>query len=322
MLVTSAPTNPSLTIWNVKREKAILRIDHRTLGGGITAFSPDGRYVVSTDFDKREFGETASAVLYDVATGRVAQKIEGPKYPKSGGMAKFSFMVFDPKRKRLFVAYAPSHDIPAVGIYDTTNWRLIRTFGDKTHLVRGFDITSDGRHVLAGTYESYRIAKLTSRHRGTVYIWHAKTGELIKSFKAHDVGVSKLKVRPNDSGSMIVVGGSNTASLRNTETGKWDRRRNYDLVRVIDTSSQRLKWSYVFQNRGSKIVGLTVHPNGEIFIASDGGKAVVFASETGDVLHIIDPPGVTGAAVFNPTGDRLAVVSGKRVFVFDVRKIR
>jgi len=123
------------------------------------AFSPDGKHILLTDFDK-------TLRLWDIVTGQMIKTFGNEN------IADAPSVVFNPDGN--FVL-SGGQDVP-LQLWEVSTGKLVRNFGKDSETC-SIGLTPDGRFAF-----SLRSAIGSSEDEGAIKVWEFSTGRLIKSF--------------------------------------------------------------------------------------------------------------------------------------------
>ncbi len=197
-------------------------------------FSPDGKYLVSTSYDK-------TARLWDVKTGKEISVFKGHKHIVEKA-------VFSQDGTKILTL---ANDFTA-RLWDIKNSKLLQTFEGHLDELTSADISQDGKKIATSSMDATAIVfdaetgkKLyelkghpsgvlnvkfspdgkyiaTSDETGEIRLWDAETGEQIKVLKKHTKKINALVFSP--SGRFLAAASDDkTASIWHVRTGRFLR---------------------------------------------------------------------------------------------------
>lgn len=263
-------------------------------GVGVNAavFASNGQFVLTA-------GKDGTALLWEVATGRMLRRFEG----HDGGVNSATFS-FDGK----FVLTAS--DDRTARLWDATTGRTLRRFEGHAREVTSVTISPDGRSVLTGSMDQtarlwdvttgreLRLFKvdgsavtsaifspdgrciLTVSMGRPAHLWDINTGRILQLFGEHDSSVHSAVFSPD--GRLILTTSLDwTARLWETATG--------------DELSQ-------FEGHGSIVNSAVFSPNGRVILTTSPDKTVrVWDRTTGQELkQFKSEDSFARSAVFSP----------------------
>ncbi len=164
-------------------------------------FSPDGKYLVSTSWDK-------TARVWDVKTGKEVNVFKGHRHIVDRA-------VFSQDGTKLLTI---ANDFTA-RLWDVQNSDLIATYKGHLDEVTAADISPDGEKVATASMDA------------TAIIWDAKSGKKLYELKGHPTGVVQVKFSP-DGKILATADETGDISLWNVEDGTEIGRLNKHLKRV------------------------------------------------------------------------------------------
>lgn len=159
------------------------------------AFSPDGKKLASSSFDK-------TIRIWDVATGQMDQTL-----------AAHTEAVLEVDFSSDGNMLASCGDDSTIKLWDTRNWNLIRTLSGDLEHTYACKFSPDGKQLLSGSRDRSTFGKLlqnvlgeTERNKGvTVRLWNVADGSLLQSFAEHSNEVHSVAFSPD--GKWIAGGG-------------------------------------------------------------------------------------------------------------------
>lgn len=253
------------------------------------AFSPDGHYVVIKD------------CLYDMATGKLAQKFENtPKLPLTG--------LFFSDGKRVVLAGdrdvpEPSKDFIYLGIYDVNTGKLLQKF-DTGIGVSEVQLSTDEKTLIGYQPDS------------KIVWWDVSSGKKMRALEIENPDYSTLVTVSPDLKWMV--------ETRNISEGSGDDTVNKTELSIIDT--QTMKVQRTIPDIEPYYVNLIRFSNDSKEIAVDAMDLNTFSEsslflinvESGQVTaRLIGPSGITTLR-YSPDGKSLVTSSGRTVIVWSL----
>lgn len=195
LLATGA--QDGLRLWNTRTGQLV---QHFADAGWVaygTAFSSDGRYLVSGNLD-------GTATLWDVAAGRAEQQFSHP----------FGFQIYDaefsPDGRSILTAGVVANSLEGSGMFV---WD-IQTGDKKLQIDTGgtpinqATFSPDGQYIV-GAIGNEPVARM----------WDARTGNLVREFKGHSGWVAGVSFSA-DGKYLATASNDNTARLWEAQTGQ------------------------------------------------------------------------------------------------------
>ena len=146
------------------------------------AFSRDGRYIVSSSFDK-------TAKIWNVSFGKAHTVLKG--HTKSVNTA-----VFSPDGRTIVTG----SDDKTLKLWDARTGRLLSTLSGHTDRIRCVEYTPDGRYILSGSNDK------------TIRLWDGRTGSAIKVLVTQNRAPIKFSISPDS--TKVVTGHSSGSGSR------------------------------------------------------------------------------------------------------------
>ena len=206
------------------------------------------------------------------------------------------------------IAFSPDGKVLASGGHrgNIKLWNVVTGTHKQTLTAHSWGVYSvafspDGQTLASGGVERYIISDGEKLTTGAIYLWDAKTGQLLHRLTEHERGVASVAFSPD---------GITLAS------GSWD-----NTVRLWDIATSTNTQTYIIKHRD--ILGVSFSPDGKI-LASWGlwNGIYLWDASTGSLLHRLtratsDTDALYGIA-FSPDGKTLASASGEGVRLWDV----
>jgi WD40 repeat protein len=182
--ITATTVGGVISVNNATLITQISTLTGHTQGVTGVAFSPDGRYVISSSDDQ-------TLILWDAAAGSMIRQFSGHGQPIEA------------------VAYSPDGQTILSGAYDNqmilwdvNTGQIIRRYAGHSNLVESVAYSPDGNYLLSGSADQ------------TMILWDKASGSIIHQFSGHTGGVEGVAYSP--SGNRII-----SASLDGTAR-LWD----------------------------------------------------------------------------------------------------
>ena len=267
------------------------RLDLHTLIGHTrwvdrVAFSPDGRWIVTTSGDQ-------TAKVWEAQTGRELRTLQGHTGTIIGvafspdghrivtGSGDQTAKVWEAQTGRELltlqghagpvsaVAFSPDGRWIVTGSYDQTvkvweaqTGRELRTLRGHTARVIGVAFSPDGRKIVTGSWDQ------------TAKVWEAQTGRELLTLQGHTAGVGAVAFSP-DGRWIMTASNDNTAKVWEAQTG-----------RELRTLRGHTGWltSVAFSPDGSRIVTGSSDNTVKVWEAQTGRELLTLQGHTGPVL--------------------------------------
>jgi Tol biopolymer transport system component/tRNA A-37 threonylcarbamoyl transferase component Bud32 len=293
-------------------DAAVLAITGHTGPVRFTAFSPDGRQIVTASYDK-------SARIWDAATGRQVRLL-------SGHTDRVLSAAFSPDGRQVVTASTDK----SARIWDAATGREVLLLSGHTERVLCAAFSPDGRQIVtASTDKSARTwdaatgrqVLLLSGHTDQVTfaafspdgrqlvtastdksarIWDAATGRQVLLLRGHTDQVT-FAAFSADGRQVVTASGDKTARIWDTVTG-----------RQLQLLSGHTDWvaSAAFSPDGRQIVTASPDKTARIWDAATGRQVLLLSGHT-DQLH---------SAAFSPDGKQIVTASNdKTARIWDAR---
>jgi WD40 repeat protein len=237
------------------------------LSGG-AKLSPDGKLLAAA-------GERGTLVLFDAASGKLVQRLQGHD-PNAGGLGDVKSVVFDPQGRWLFSGGDDGRII---------RWSLPK--GEKLDEwqapaeVRSLALSPDGTTLASGL-------------RGTsnqIILWNVADGKTIRNLDGHtgSVGTNGLAFSP-DGKRLASASYDNTARV-------WDWQQGKSL--------------FTLEGHQNDVYAVAFSPNGKILAtASHDQQIILWDAETGHLLRSLQGhKNIVFGLAFNQDGNQLLSAS-------------
>lgn len=186
-----------IRLFDISTGRLIMTINS---SGHPALFSPDGRYIISSDANY-------TAKLWDAETGRLIRTFTG-----QDGTVNAATLAVSPDGKQ--IAFRSKNDI--VRIWDVETGREIKTFSGNSDTVRAIAFSPDSKYIAAALGGYVSIIKL----------WDINTGQEIRTYSGHSDIVRTLAFSPD---GKYLASGSDDNSIR-----IWDTAAN-QAVKILGT---------------------------------------------------------------------------------------
>jgi WD40 repeat protein len=256
----------SLTLWDVGTGKTRAKLGIPDRGVTTTAFSPDGRRLLTVLSD----GE---GLVWDTATGAEAYRLRPPTIPGELNKIVLDRATFTPDGKQILAVFN-FHDPAAARVLDaaTGEERLTLTRpryrppgriqhhyvrfavpspdgrllarNAISHDVGLWDVTAGGEPVailkghtdtvLSATFSADGGRLLTTSEDRTARVWDARSGEPVAVLAGHDDTVTAASFSP-DGGLVVTASADRTARL-------WDARTGQELA-TLRLPNEPVEWA-------------------------------------------------------------------------------
>ena len=243
-------------------------------------YSPDGtRLAVAGDF---------GILLYDVQMrGKNVQKDDKP-VRLTGHRGRAVRIAYHPDGK-ILASGSPRGDFR---LLDTGTRQLLRTFkGVKKLLISGVAFSPNGKMI---------ASRHNERMEGSIRLWDADTGKLLRTLSGHTGIVYGMAFSPN--GNIIASGGNDkTVRLWDVDTGK--------LLRTLSGHTER-------------VCGMAFSPNGNIIVSGGYDYTLrLWNVNTGQLLRTLEVPTrcISYSVAFSPDGRTIASMNVTGVCLWDMR---
>jgi len=283
-----------LRFWDVGTGKLTRTLEGNSDDVTSVAFSPDGRTVLSSGWDK-------TFSLWDVSTGELVRSFKGhlasinsvafsaDSHAVLAGSAGATLQLWDlasGKLVRIFeghsqsvnsVAFSPDgrtalsgSDDTTLKIWDAATGALLRTLEGHADIQTSVAFSPDGRSVLSGSWD------------GKLMLWDFATGKLERRFDGHTAIVKSAAFSPD--GRYVLSGGADkTLKLWDVATGK--------LARTLKGHSEL-------------VTSVAFSPDGRTVLSGSWDKTLrLWDVDTGKPLRVFEGrKGIVTSFAFSPDG--------------------
>ncbi len=221
--------------------------------------------------------ERHRAVVWDAASGRALQIIDGPNYSAS----------LSPDGRLL----AGQPDDYTVRLWDTRTGREVRNLGQHSSPAFALPFSLDGRLIFVGSV--YSVQK----------IWEVETGRMVGDLDYSVTGVVSAAFSPD--GKVLAVG---TGSSRGGGIELWDVATVDELTSFFDGRDDKI--AVAFSPDGKLLVSGSLFGNVKLWDVASGREASKLESPRSSINAIAFSPGGELLAVATGEGVRLLQVPG------------
>lgn len=246
----------SVEVWNVLDLRISRRLQSRP-------FKPENFFVpyISPDGERVVLRRGEVAELWNVGSGKKVADLNSYAATDCYCNSSIYSVVFSPDGKVVAIAFGGM-----VFLWNADNGELVSRLIDK-----GYD---EGRWFADGVIPTMIFTKdrqriITGSVSGNAKIWNVETGELIRKFKKHKLGITALALSPDEK---VLATGS-----RNQDVKLWDLESGREL--------------FSLKNR-KEVRRLSFRPDGARLMSMTSTHAFIWDVSTGKVLEempIVDP---------------------------------
>jgi WD40 repeat protein/uncharacterized caspase-like protein len=274
--LVSGNSDKTLKLWDAAAGELIRTFEGHSDEVSSAAFSPDGRRVLSG-------GKDGVLRLWDVATGELIRTFEGHSHAVNS-------VAFSPDGTRVL---SGSQD-ETLKLWAVESGLLVRTFERNANVyapVTSVAFSPDGARVLSGSDDAPDSGPgpghLGSEF-GTLKLWDAASGQLIRTFEGHSDGV--LSVAFSADGTRVLSGGN-------------DR-----MLKLWDVASGQLIRS--FGRQSAEVSSVASSPDGKRMFSGGEDKTLrLWDAASGQLIRAFEGHShVVNSVAFSPDGTR--VLSG------------
>jgi WD40 repeat protein len=278
----------------------------QTLGAKTVAFTPDGKFLVSTPADPDRRGPWALGI-WDAATGELVQQVARPRAP--------DLLIDDTVREvhlsadgRYAVACGRKGRNESLVVFDAKSWEFLRAL----HVFEGWlggpaAVSRDGRIAAQWSRPADRFAPVE------IAIFDPGSGAQLVRFPAHRPEVKTMAWSVD--GQRLLSGAGGLNSRLDPKSGKLVPVRDEDPIRVWEPQRGQLVRSL----RGEFDPATTVdwHPAQGMFVvngarghAARGSMLTFWDVTTGELRLRYQRPGdaFISSVAFSPDGVHIAIV--------------
>lgn len=298
-------------VWDYENKSIIMSTDKEDNGGFGIGFTPDSRYVISSSSLRATRENKLANTVWEVQSGKPIKHLKGfHELPQANNSKS---IVPDSKGKYVFL---DGGGIPAVKVLDAKTFEYVRglQIEGKYSSPLNIKVHPQGRFLAVDTRMSKETARATGGF-GAVQVWNYETGELIKQFPAQTGGVNNLAYSPD--GRYLATGGENGHSTRLVSGEPLVTLHDDDLVRVWDTTTFNLAWSYILD--GAHVIeGMSYSPDGRFLIATTWRYVYVLDAKSNKVLLSFQTPQDKTKLLFHPRENIFAVSGDELITIWKI----
>ncbi|MEA2205750.1 MAG: hypothetical protein QOE77_2526 [Blastocatellia bacterium] len=305
-LLASGSDDRIVRLWDAQTGSLLGALPGHTKGIEVVAFTPDGKLLFSASNDQ-------NPKAWDVSKGEPVRSIA----LMTEGIGDLSSIAFSPDGRRMVTTFSTK-----VGLWDTSEWKLIETFTTSEAHHFGDMTSCCGSPALAARFDARGKLIVSGHSDGTVKVWDPQkapafadpSGKLIRVLNA------------NESNESFALSPDETILVANDGTG---------APKVLEWSTGKLLRT--LGDEASYIHSVVFSPDSRLLATSDiGGRILLWNPGSGKLLREFDGGySSDDALVFSPDGTRLAsggdnqniimwdVQSGRRVWhMLPVRELQ
>ena len=319
-----------VVIWNASTGEMIKKLDgHKNCVRSI-AVSPNNKYIASGSSLSRNIGQIC---IWNIESGDCLKTIDA--HTEAVFALAFSpdnkFLVSGAERgrKKDLDLYGPHQKIQwePVCVWNVESGEFVKTLklsndaADTATNVQALTFSPDNKFIVAGRGPGWK------RNGGTIHIWNAESGELIKILKGHTKVVNSVAVSPD---SKLILSGSSDKTIRlwNIESGECVKiLSDPKTYKHIQSGENEVK-SVAFSPDGKRIVSGMTDATVRVWNVESGKNSEIIFK--GDILkgneklgHFYPDGKVynrwVNSVAWSPDGKHVASGCGDRVLrVWDV----
>jgi WD40 repeat protein/uncharacterized caspase-like protein len=263
----------TVKLWDVATRRLLRTFEGQGGTRDPVAFSPNGTYVLAGG---GTFNGTMK--LWEAATGRLVRTF-GPNLNRPRIVAGVDSVAFSPDGKWVLSGGLGSEKIH---LWETESGQLIRTFQGQEYVSHELVAFSpDGTRVLAGC------------DNGTLRLWDATSGELVRVIKAHRKGITAVAFSPD--GTRLLSAGESDEGFK-----LWDATSG-QLLRGFEGHPDP-KYPIL-----STVYSLAFSPDGRRVLSGGNRTVKLWEADSGELIRTMKGHGTLKVllAAFSPDGTRL-----------------
>lgn len=297
LLATSDSLNLRIIIWDFATGTALHTVNRTYFGGVSLAFTPDGRYLLTSAVAPKGDDNRKSLSLIDVASGQFARDVNGPvEHP--GHVAINVAQMFAVSPKGDYVATVTrDYNTEFINIYDQKTWTLLSSRQAEQLLASVAYSGADGKLAVSGLGGGLEVT--------------SPDGELI---------LAKIKSHPHRGGAAAFsVDGKRLAVSDNPGLG--GQAPDPEAIRLFDTQSwQSVVGTVAKPGADFRSSSLSFSPDGNLLASMNyDGKVRLWEATSLSLASVVDDRDEGGVAVaFSPNSRYLAIARDQKVNIVRV----
>jgi WD40 repeat protein len=291
-ILASGSEDRVVRLWDAQTGSLVRALAGHAKGVEVVAFTPDGKLLVSSSADQ-------TMKIWDVDTGRLARSIQ----VTTQGIHGLSSIAFSPDGQRMVSALGAT-----VGLWDVSDWSLLRTFTTGESHTSGDMTYCCGSTAEAVRFDARGQLIISAHEDGTIKVWNPKPthplplpgDELVRVLQTSERNES-FAFSPDERLLVANDGSESPPRIWDWSTGKPLRSLGEEATYVH---------------------GLVFSPDNRFIATSDiGGQINLWSAASGKLVREFDGGySSDDALAFSPDGTRLA--SGgenQNIIMWDVK---
>jgi WD40 repeat protein len=317
--LASASLDGTAGIWDLSTNKQALRIEVSADGVAAVALSPDGEVLAAGD-------HAGTTTLWDTR-GKRLNRLASPREDGAQPNHQIHSVALSADGSRV----VSGHSDTGIRLWDVKTEKLIRRVGRMTDYVWSVQFSPDGKQIASA-----------GRRNGSVHIWDADKGELVKTLPGQKGGISRV-LYSRDGKRLIAAGGSFDPSIyvwdveREKATYRLEGHKDYIDVIALSPDDKTLasasrdgtvrlwdlttgKETKQLEGGGGPCVTLAFAPDGKTLAAGGSHLGVTFWNlSTGKVRKQLDSgPSSLVHVVYSRDGRTLLMGTQSALVLLDV----
>jgi WD40 repeat protein len=311
-----ASSGSSVKIWDLSAGRELQTLAGQ-LGAQDLVFSPDGKLLVTGDAALGIWDMTSGKLLCTIPTGtqRLAYSPDGrwlATNPK-GNLQIWDTRTWMPANLSLpggehvwWMGFGGTQSPPANLAPSDVKWWQVGT-GPDAHALWGATyaaaLSTDGKFLVTGAMQG-----------GNVSIWDNSTGQLLRTFAAHDVGISIVAFSP-DGRWLLTAGQDSRIDPANVGASMANLRHS---IKLWETNTWQSRLSLPFIGMTGGFRGFS--PDGLTLTVSHGNLITLYTVPDGRPIKTLTGGG-TGTMRFSPDGLWLAQGSPNGIALWNLSSL-